>query len=798
MSPSPPTQATPLPIILAADARFGAPDYVDDQIWELSLSTGDPPGLAIQTTYGLRARGMSLFPGFSRTGATLTDPRTFASPPVVETVFPNFARISVTPWPEIQAAAEYWVPDSHTLGGRLLLTNVSDQTQVFGFRLYALLRPDEGSQVMRERVFRGVSVLCGASGGLSPVVFLSGGATVDAAAHPGLSLRIRLEPAEMRQLTWAHVGLRDPQASFDQARAATERGWDAEIAQLEMANAHLIEVETGHPAWDNAFRLSQNAALRSMVGPTRYMPHPFPVASRRPDQGFSAAGDGRDYPRPWAGQSADVALAVVPALIHAAPDLAKGILLDFLHNQAPDGSLDARPGLGGQRSGSTCPPVLAGLALKLFRSTEDIGFIRSTRPKWVEGLRAWFEPVHDRDEDGFPEWDNTLHAMNEDSPTFARWHAWAQGLNIDLAETPDLGSYLLGECQALLEMGRILDEHGDDEWLEARAATLQDRLDASWSDDLNAYLPVDRDKHVSPSGSEIVRKPGAFSHKFKGHFDQPVRLVFRCFGDEAGAKKLKLHIHGRSRRGRSRVERLGARHMQWFWDFGTVTTAKTYVEITQVEVLGLSDDFETEVRVADFTRLEAASLLPLVACAPNETRAGKLIDQTLMSADRFWRRFGVSRCSAEDPAYDPGDRLEACGVSVIQNAMLVEGLLNYGRRAEAADLFQRLMAAITQSVERDGTFRSIYHPDSPAGAVDRQDILGIAPLHQFLELIGVRLISATKVRLEGRNPFQAPVRLRWRGLDLTRLADRTEITFPNGQQVSTQGEAPSIVEQVRP
>ncbi len=739
-----------------------------------------------------------MFPGFARVGATLTDPRAFSVPPKVEAVFPNYARLNLAPWPEIEVTSEYWVADSHALAGRFQLANASDQAQVFGFRLYALLRPDEGSQIMRERVFRGVSVLTGASGGLWPVVFLSGGASIEAAAHPGLGLRVKLAPGERRQLTWAHVGLPDPQASFDQARSMTERSWDAEIAHLEMANAHLVQVDSGNPDWDRAFRAAQNAALRSLIGPTRYLPFPSPVASRWPDQGFSASRDGRDYPRPWAGQSAEMAMAVVPALIHAAPRLAQGVLRDFLHNPTPEGGLDARPGLGGQRSGTICPPVLAGLALQVYKSTEDVSFLRSTRPGWVAALRVWFGPDHDRDEDGFPEWDNTLHAMVEDLPTFARWHTWAQGLNIDMAETPDLGSYLIRECQALLEMGRIVDEHDDDEWLEATARLLRDRLEAAWSQDLHAYLPVDRDKHASPEGSEIVRKRGAFSYKVKGRFEKPVRLIIRCFGPELEAKKLKLRIHGRSRRGRSRIESLNARHVQWFWDFGTVTTIKTYVEITQVEVLGLSDDFETEFRVADFTRLEAMSMLPLWAGVPNAERAAELIEMTLASPDRFWRQYGVPRCSAEDPAYEPDNRLEACGVSPIQNAMLVEGLLTYGRSSEAAELFERLMAAVSQSPDGDQGFRSVYHPDRPGGVGDREEILGIAPLHLFLELVGVRLISPSKIRLEGRNPFDSPVRLTWRGLEITRQADRTEITFPNGQQVSTQGETPSIVEQLKP
>lgn len=53
----------PLSLVLASDARLGSPDYCDDQIWELKLGDGDPPAIAVETTYGLHARMMRMFPG---------------------------------------------------------------------------------------------------------------------------------------------------------------------------------------------------------------------------------------------------------------------------------------------------------------------------------------------------------------------------------------------------------------------------------------------------------------------------------------------------------------------------------------------------------------------------------------------------------------------------------------------------------------------------------------------------------------------------------------------------------------
>ena len=73
------TQNDPLALRLAADVRLGATDYADDQIWELTLAGGEPPALALRTTYGLRARDMRLLPCFPRRDAVIMTPTN--SPP---------------------------------------------------------------------------------------------------------------------------------------------------------------------------------------------------------------------------------------------------------------------------------------------------------------------------------------------------------------------------------------------------------------------------------------------------------------------------------------------------------------------------------------------------------------------------------------------------------------------------------------------------------------------------------------------------------------------------------------------
>jgi glycogen debranching enzyme len=332
--------------------------------------------------------------------------------------------------------------------------------------------------------------------------------------------------------------------------------------------------------------------------------------------------------------------------------------------------------------------------------------------------------------------------------------------------------------------------------LETRAAQLKDAVENSWSDQTACYHHVDRDLHLSVPGEVLGKGKGEFATEIERTFDPPVRVLVRSSGVEDLSHAAKVFIHGRGRRGRHRVERLTERRFQWFWEFGTATSEKTYAEIERIEVRGLSDEFETELWVADYTREDQTLLLPLWAGIPTKERAERLVRETLLDPERFWRSYGIPSCSAQDPSYAPDNRQGSGGAWLFWNTLLGEGLVDYGYLEQAAELVGRLMEATLHCLRVDKAFREAYNTDRPEGIGERDHLWGVAPVHLFLYVLGVRLISPHKVWLRGRNPFPWPVRLRWIGLELECLEDRTLVTFPNGQQVDVSGEEPQMVEQI--
>jgi hypothetical protein len=767
---------------------------VDDQIWEATLGGGDPPALGFQTTFGLRARGMRLFPTVVVDGEHCTDPGQFAAPLTLREIFPNYLRVDFRPKMEIGVSAEFWVAESQMAAGRFVVRNEGDATKRVRLALNVVFHPGEHPRPIRERVLEGVTVLAGETDNLAPVIFMAGGAALMVGPYPALAVTQELEPGASKSVIWAEAAMDTPETSFVAARALAARPWDAEVARVELANAAQVELETGDAEWDWALAMAQKVSLGSYVGPTRRMPHPALVLSRAPDRGFSRRGDGRDYTLHWDGHDALEAYYNVLQILPAAPDLAKGLVRNFLAAASADGSIDARPGPAGQRSGSLYVPLLATTAWEVYQATQDRAFLEECYPRLVRALEAWFSPEHDRDQDGFPEWDHTSQAGFHDWPAFVRWREWGQGLDLAKAETPDLASYLHRELTSLIEASRLL-EAGDIPGLEARRTALRAALESSWNPETACYCHRDRDVHATPRGGALGSGQGEFELAPGREFDPPVRVLVRSYGVEGESHRVEVEIHGRGPQGKARVERLGEDEFQWFWNRGTATSDLAFSRIERIRVRGLAEVFATELLAGDYSRQDVTHLLPLWAGIPDGERAERLIKATMLDPKRYWRPGGIPMCPASDPAYDDGVEM-AGGVFMLWNAMLGEGLVRYGFRREAAELFTRLMQGPLAALRAEGVFRECYRADAAEGAGERNHIAGVPPISLFLRVLGVRLLAPHRVLLEGSNPFPWPVTVRWRGLEVRREpAGATVITFPDGQRVSLEGEEARAVEE---
>ena len=782
-------QGDPMCLTLAADARLGRVDYCDDQIWDLQIGNGEPAALALQTTFGLRARSLRIFPRFCEGDVVLTDPTNFHSAPTVQKFYPNYLLTSYAPFPGIDVEGEYWVPESHAIAGRLKITNSSTTPRQIRMDWVALLIPTEGQRMTPVEI-QAAPVLSGSTGGLTPVIFLTGGPQPGSGPYPSLSIEFDLSSGESRLITWSHAALQDAESSFELVRQVAARPWEAEVARLELLNAGQIEIHTGDIEWDAAFAFTQKAAYSLFLGPTPNLPDASPVATRLPDQGYSMRGDGSDYNYLWNGQTPLDAYYLSGILLPGSPELVKGLIRNFLATQNENGAIDWKPGLGGQRSRLLATPLLSSLTWRIYQSTEDLKFLEEVFSPLLNFLLAWFSHDHDRDEDGVPEWDHTMQTGFEEHPLFSRWHSWAQGVDISSAESPSLCAFLYHECQSLIQIANVLDRSESINALSSFSDHMFAAVEMGWNEAAGCYQYWDRDTHYSTEGELLAETLGPGKIILQRTFEHPIRILMRIRTGGEITRRPQIFIHGESASGQHRVERISDDQIKWFLGLGTLTGDRVYTQIEQIEIHGLDANDQVSISSVGFCDQDQTTLLPLWAKIPDPDKAAILIQETVLSPHVYWHSFGMPACPPNPALVDIP---ECQSAHLPWNNLIGEGLIAYGYQDEAAELVTRLMKAIIQNLKQEGSFRRHYHTESGQGIGERNASSGLAPLGLFLEVLGVQLYSPSKVALSGFNPFPWPVTVKYRGMTVLRQKDMSTVIFPDGQTIRVDAPAPRIV-----
>ncbi len=781
------TSEEPLRLAIAADARLCSPDYANDQIWELNTREGEPRTLGLQTTFGLRARVMRLFPSFIRKDQRLQDPQQFARSPRLKAYYPNYLSLAFAPFPQISATAEYWVPESHAVAGRLSLTCTAETPETFRLEWVGLLSPLKG-QSMDVVPVNAHQVLQGTTGDLSLVCFLTGGTDLGGGPYPSLALDLILEPGQTRHFTWALAALKDSEAAYERAWEIASLPWEAEVARLELLNAgQMVEIQTGEPDWDAAFALSQKLAYGLFFPGNQHLPHPSFVLSRRPDQGYSMRGDGGEYPFLWSGQTPLDVLYLTSILLPGNAELCAGVLQNFLVAQAEDGGVDWKPGLGGQRSRRLAQPLLASLALQIDEYLDSRDWLDDFYPALLRFLQHWFEPDHDRDLDGFPEWDHPLQTGLEDAPIYNRWHTGGYGVDIATLESPALAALLYKECKSLLRIAHRINATQDLEWLEAKAEALRREVESTWEKKSAGYHYRDYQTHDGSPGSVLHKfnKNGKFPQRRSFRTPSRLQLRFECQGDNS--RPVRVTLIGENEQGEF-IESFPAGRFFWANGIGHATSEGLYRKLKRVEVAGLTDGDCGTIASIDYTLEDISLLLPLWAGIPDKRRAKALVENSVLK--RYRQKFGLPLSPLGSP--DDSDRY-GDSVYLPWNHLIGEGLLVYDYTDHAADLVSRLMNAIVPALKREGVFRAWFSARDGAPGGESNSLPGLPPIGLFLHALGIRRLKKNEVILHGFNPFPWPVTVKYQGMTITRHAADTVVNFSTGQTITVDGAGPHRV-----
>ncbi len=776
---------------IAADARSGRTSLGDDQIWQLSLGAPDKPALALETRYGGRVGLARLVPIWQIGRRQIYEAQGYSQPPEIVGFAPDWLRLHAALTPAVQVELDVWAIESQVMGGRFTLHNTGAQAISVQLDLVAQIATtrNAGVQILFLTLQNDQSALqLGRMEGLQPVLLLEGATGVG--TRPRLTRVLSLAPSEEATVRWTLASLPTRDESLLLAHKWLAQSWTPHFAAIERRLRAQPQIETGHADWDAALAWSQQVVLRSFLGATGSLPFPSFVSARRPLDGYPLGGThASGFNTAWGGQSLPDALLIAPGVALAAPELAKGIVRNFLAVQQHDGWIDARPGLDGQRTGVLAPPLLATLAYTVYHYTRDKALLGEIFPGLRRFFERWFRPDMDRDGDGLPEWSQVEQGAFG-GPLFGMASNGGQGLDISTVESPDLAAYLVREADVLARIADVLGRPDDVTALTARRDALAAKLQALWDADAQTFFIRDRDTHTSPAGDIIYEAKGDQPLREPTTLLAPSRLILRAIGGMTRKPALSCTVEGKDAQGKPAHEDIPGEAFDWYRSTGVATTRTVWSEISSLKVSGLSRVYTVQVGTVNLRQADLSQFVPLWTNALSDEQADALI-AVLTDPARYWRIYGVPGCPPDDPAYATG----GATMWPYWNMLLAWALMDRGRRTEAADLFRRVLAAQVRGLSSGQSFRAGYNADTGDGIGDSGVVSGAASLAWFARLFGAYVPAPDRAVISSPLAFGGE-RMAWtqHGARITRGPEGTTIRFASGGEVTLPPDAaPQVV-----
>lgn len=776
----------PLALTIAADARLCTPDYADDQVWQLDLEEGEPSALGLSTSLGLRARRLRLYYRLGEADHIITDPRAYFGAPCVTDFHTSAISVSAQPFDGIRLDADHWAAESHAITGRVTLGNLTDRVRRITFDLCAFLLPLEGNPFGPGMLQR-VNVIMGSTSGFEPVIFMGTAPNEGAGPHCALSVSLVLEPSQSRTISWACAALPKAADSFALARKLAGRTWESEKARIEMLDSRdLVEITTGDPDWDAALAFGQTAGQGLLMAAKDRPESLTAVRTRQPDTGYSRSGTGLDYPTGWTGTS-PLETAYLINLLPGIPALPR-LLLDRFLIEAPDGRIDNRPGPAGQRSNLLAQPMLASLVLRA-ADTGAAKWFEHAYPTLLAFFHRWLKGQET------PSWQHVLQTGFDNNPLFDAWDPWSQAVPINALSNPQLEAMLIREGTALAEIAERIGLPTEARELRELVAGVSQRLSADWDAAKRRFAYRELASGQIPDGQRVVSIKGNGAMQVQvTELPVPARLVIELHAKDAPTFRPAVELFGNSGKGETaRTERITAKEFRGRAPRWIALTARTYTSLQSITVKGIGASDKVVIHTIDASQADITLLTPLWAGAASEEQA-RAIAAGMHKRGGMLRQYGVPMLS-KPPSATSAENTRATAllaerVQPLWNAMVIEGLLHYGLRADAADLLTRVMSGIISELKTGRAFRDGYHSHTGEGIGERGSLNGMPPVGTFLRVLGVQLLSPASVHLEGANPFPWPVTLIYRGVHIARGLSTTVVTFANGRTETVTDPAP--------
>jgi hypothetical protein len=249
-------------------------------------------------------------------------------------------------------------------------------------------------------------------------------------------------------------------------------------------------------------------------------------------------------------------------------------------------------------------------------------------------------------------------------------------------------------------------------------------------------------------------------------------------------------MRGKNAQGEECEEEFSGQRFGWKGGSGACISRTVWTRVDSIHTECPSAETTFCLEVPDLRREDLLHFLPLWSREVSPARADKFFAR-LAAPDEYSTPSGLRFVPAPDPAAgkEPAD-----GVWMVWNMLMGEAAIRYGKESLALDWIDRWMRTLALSLRNDRSFRSCYSPESGVGSGPRNSLQGIFPVGLFLAALGVHPVSSGRVWVGGRSIFPFPVKIRYKGMILTRLEDTLQVEFPSGVRREFRGTRRTLID----
>ena len=726
-------------LTIAADQQFIETPAPMDVVWQLETEESAP--ISLMSTLGLQARSFQVMPLVSLNKIPQEKIRDFFCQPRIDKIFSNYLKLTVAPFQDVEAVIEFWVRAGDWLQGRTLVTNHGVSNIEAGARLSAKLIALQGVSELKPVRQGYQSSLKGQTGNLTVNLTMEG--QTKTLISPTLSLEQtqQLVPGQSFQVLWQCEILPDTaEGKNDRKKFAVN--WEGEIARLGVVNqSRMVNFTTPHADWDAVLYSNQNQAFQLLrktasgeVRPdkTRNIHSAFTLKSAASLNNLSGL-------ELW---------QLIGTLLPSQAELGADLLAEYL--ELHFAGLSTKPG-------SRLPfPCVVDLSWRVHQQLQKKEYLARIYPALKAICLAWFSPENDRDQDGIPEWATIEQCGLTSLPGFDLLSEDGFATRISFTEQINLAALLAAELDALKKIAQVLDD-------QAALATIDHHLNS-----LNTFIAdfadagsgcFDYQRRKSHDGEILFQgKLNEFGQK-SIYLVKPARLNLRLKPQYLIKKPPRFYLHGENQAGDQVVEPVEPANLLWLPGSFFYTTNEIYVRIDKITQLTF-DDCHLQIHQADLQCHDIGTLL-----------AKDANDQSLQSL-------------LTDGRYGLPENLDTAAenkvVNLGWNLLVLANLIRNNEVDAAFKLLSQLIQAQVFQLKAEHSATDRWGARSGRSLGLRNTIGGLLPVSLVLDLAGIRILNQSKVSIRGQNPFPWPIKIQYRGMEITRDGKNATIRFQDG------------------